>query len=43
MRWSWKIGRIAGIDLRVHATFLILLAWAGLASYQASGTGVGEP
>jgi Zn-dependent protease len=41
MRWSWKIGRIAGIDLRVHATFLILLAWAGLASYQASGTGVG--
>jgi Zn-dependent protease/predicted transcriptional regulator len=41
MRWSWKIGRIAGIDLRVHATFLILLAWAGLASYQASGTAVG--
>jgi Zn-dependent protease/CBS domain-containing protein len=41
MRWSWKIGRIAGIDLRVHATFLILLAWAALSSYQASGTAVG--
>jgi len=41
MRWSWKIGRIAGIDLRVHATFLILLAWAGLSSYEASGTGLG--
>lgn len=41
MRWSWKIGRIAGIDLRVHATFLILLAWAALVSYQASGTTTG--
>lgn len=41
MRWSWKVGRVAGIELRVHATFLILLAWAALASYQASGTGTG--
>jgi len=41
MRWSWKIGRIAGIDLRVHATFLILLAWAALASYRATGTATG--
>lgn len=41
MRWSWKIGRIAGIELRVHAAFLILLAWAALASYQTTGTGAG--
>ena len=41
MRWSWKIGRIAGIDLRVHATFLILLAWSALASYRATGTATG--
>ena len=41
MRWSWKLGRVAGIDIRVHATFLILLAWAALASYQASGTAAG--
>ena len=41
MRWSWKIGRIAGIDIRVHATFLLLLAWAALVSYQASGTAIG--
>jgi len=38
MKWSWKIGRLAGIDLRVHATFLILLAWLALVSYRASGT-----
>lgn len=25
MRWSWKIGRFAGIDLYVHATFLLLI------------------
>src|SRR5574342_1049595 len=41
MRWSWKIGSVAGIEIRVHATFLILLAWAALASYQTSGTAAG--
>ncbi|MEX1185278.1 MAG: site-2 protease family protein [Gemmatimonadaceae bacterium] len=38
MRWSWKIGRIAGIQLDVHATFFVLLAWIALASYRVSGT-----
>ncbi len=27
MRWSWKIGKLAGIDLYVHATFLLLIVW----------------
>ncbi|MBV8550727.1 MAG: site-2 protease family protein [Acidobacteriaceae bacterium] len=27
MRWSWKIGRFAGIDLYVHATFFLLILW----------------
>jgi len=27
MRWSWKIARIAGIDVFMHWTFLLLLAW----------------
>ena len=35
MGWSWRIGRIAGIDVYVHPTFLILLAWVGLAHYMA--------
>lgn len=38
MRWSWKIGRIAGIDVNVHATFLLLLVWVALASWRAGGT-----
>lgn len=27
MRISWKLGRVAGIDLFLHPTFLLLLAW----------------
>jgi Zn-dependent protease len=41
MRWSWKLGRIAGIDLRVHATFLLLLAWAALEGHRATGSAAG--
>ncbi len=33
MRWSWKIARFAGIDIDVHATFLLLLAWVAFAQY----------
>ncbi len=36
MRWSWRIGSLAGIELRIHATFLLLLAWVG-AAHWASG------
>ena len=34
MRWSWKLGAIAGIGIYVHATFLLLLAWVALIHYQ---------
>src|SRR3954463_12123804 len=37
MGWSWRIGRIAGIDVYVHFTFLLLLTWVGLTHYLAHG------
>src|SRR6266508_4478423 len=33
MKWSWRIGRVAGIEVFVHATFLILLGWVALSHY----------
>jgi Zn-dependent protease len=33
MKSSWKIGRIAGIDIHLHFTFLILLGWVALSHY----------
>jgi Zn-dependent protease/CBS domain-containing protein len=33
MRWSYKLARVAGIDVRVHATFLLLLAFVGFQGY----------
>lgn len=33
MKWSWKLGRFAGIDTYVHASFLLLMAWAAWSSY----------
>jgi Zn-dependent protease/predicted transcriptional regulator len=35
MSWSWRIGRIAGIDVYVHFTFFLLLAWVAGAHYLA--------
>src|SRR5437773_9355476 len=31
--WSWKLGRVAGIDVYMHGTFLILLAWVAVSHY----------
>lgn len=33
MKWSFKLGRIAGIDVYVHASFALLLLWIGYVSY----------
>lgn len=40
MSWSWKLGRIAGIPIYVHWTFLILIAWIVLA-HAVEGHSVG--
>jgi Zn-dependent protease/CBS domain-containing protein len=41
MGWSWRIGRIAGIEVHLHFTFLLLLAWVGIEHFLAHGD-IGE-
>lgn len=38
MKWSWRIGRFAGVDTYVHATFMLLVGWAAWAAYSGAGT-----
>lgn len=37
MKWSFSLGRVFGIELRIHATFLLLLAFVTLAQWLRSG------
>src|SRR5437879_8981863 len=39
MKWSWKLGTVAGIGLYVHATFFLLIAWVGITHLVAGGRG----
>jgi Zn-dependent protease/CBS domain-containing protein len=41
MGGAFKIGRFSGIDVRVHWTFFLLLAFFAFLGYQASGSAVG--
>jgi len=38
MKWSWKLGTVAGIGLYVHATFFLLIAWVGVTYWLAGGS-----
>jgi Zn-dependent protease/predicted transcriptional regulator len=38
MKWSFKLVRVAGIDVYVHATFFILLLWVSLSYWRIEGT-----
>lgn len=39
-RWSWRIGSVFGVAIRVHVTLMLLLVWA-VASYAIRGVQVG--
>jgi len=41
MRWSWKLGEFRGIAVKMHATFLILLAFVVI-SHWSDGHSVGK-
>jgi Zn-dependent protease len=36
MKWSWKLGKFAGIDVYLHATFILLLVWIALMHWMAA-------
>src|SRR5574339_1299622 len=38
MRWQWKLGTFAGIDVFMHATFLLLIGWIGYSYWLQFGT-----
>jgi Zn-dependent protease/predicted transcriptional regulator len=38
--WNLSVGRVAGIDIKIHATFLLLLAWIAI-SHLVAGHGLG--
>jgi Zn-dependent protease len=38
MAWSYRILRVAGIEIRVHATFLLLLAFLGASQFAQGGS-----
>ena len=37
MKWSYTIGRVAGTEIKVHLTFLLLLAYLAFGAYQEGG------
>jgi Zn-dependent protease/CBS domain-containing protein len=36
MKWSWKIGRLWGIDVFVHATFVLIIGWVAYGYWMQS-------
>jgi len=38
MRWQWKLGTFAGIDVFIHATFLLLIGWIGYSHWLEYGS-----
>lgn len=41
MRWSFPLVRILGTEIRIHVTFLLLVAWYAWVSYRIGGQAAG--
>lgn len=41
MRWSFTIGTVAGTQIRIHVTFLLLVGWYAWSAAQAGGAAAG--
>ncbi len=37
MRWSWRLGRVLGVEIKLHVTFFLLVVWYAYQSYLAGG------
>src|SRR5215207_6375746 len=37
MRWSYRIGTVAGTEIKVHVTFLLIVAWWAAIGYSQGG------
>ncbi|HYO08750.1 MAG TPA: site-2 protease family protein [Tepidisphaeraceae bacterium] len=37
MSWSFRVARVGGIEVRIHVTFLLLLAWIAFAYWSRGG------
>src|SRR5918992_5777357 len=37
MSWSYRLGRVAGTDIKVHVTFLLVVGWWALLGYSQGG------
>jgi Zn-dependent protease/CBS domain-containing protein len=38
MKWSYRLGKVAGIDVNIHVTFTLLIAWVLLTHWLAGQT-----
>ena len=38
MTWSWKLAKIAGIDVYMHVTFLMLIGWIAVIHWSEGRT-----
>ena len=40
MTWSFPVGRVIGTEIRIHATFFLLLLWIAVGAYLTGGAGL---